>query len=46
MFLDLSRFGIVCLRTRLEGDLKNALSQLLVVAALSCCDARAVSDTV
>ena len=42
MFLALSRFGIVCLNTLLEGDLKNALAHLL----LACVLARAVSDTV
>lgn len=42
MFLDLSRFGIVCLNTRLDGDLKKALSHLLFAWLL----ARAVSETV
>ena len=39
MFLGLSRFGIVCRRTRREGDRKKALSHLvlawLVVTAVS-----------
>ena len=42
MFLDLSKFGIVCLRTRLDGDLKNALSHRLLAWLLAI----AVSDTV
>ena len=42
MFLALSRFGIVCLNTRLDGDLKKALSHLLFAWLL----ARAVSETV
>ena len=42
MFLDLSKLGIVCLRTRLDGDLKNALSHRLLAWLL----AMAVSDTV
>lgn len=42
IFLDLSRLGMVCLNTLLEGDLKKALSQRLLAWLL----ARAVSDTV
>ena len=42
MFLDLSKLGIVCLRTRRDGDLKNALSHLLLAWLLAI----AVSETV
>ena len=42
MFRDFSKLGIVCLNTRLEGDLKNALSHRL----LAWLEARAVSETV
>ena len=42
MLRDFSKLGIVCLNTRLEGDLKKALSHLL----LAWVEARAVSETV
>ena len=35
MFRDFSKLGIVCLNTRLEGDLKKALSHLLLAGALA-----------
>ena len=42
IFLGLSRFGIVCRRTRREGDRKKALSHLLLAWLVAI----AVSDTV
>ena len=42
MLRDFSKLGIVCLKTRLEGDLKNALSHRL----LAWLEARVVSETV
>ena len=45
-FLVLSKFGIVCLSTRLDGDLKNAFSHRLLAWLLARADSETVWNSV